>query len=326
MINKRNGKLSTLKSKKKVRYNKVSASQWTAAEEVKKNSQDKDEIHISETEEKEKLITDDDEVYPDTNESTKLYHHSPPDQRQGGNISAHPEVLVQETEDVYTEEVGDGFGCFIGAPSAASTPLAAASSLRFDYDNVDDGVGNDDDDDDVSVGILDNPKQYPKDETMDILTNVKSQLANLPKSDSQFPVDLSYTQPESPTIPSRTRSLQQDMNLTADCSVSLLPHGLKAEEKSEKQECKPNFDSKLVEDNVKTEIENEQMEKQPTPMKAGSTCKSKSTKQTTLDTNFFSTKGALSKNDFTSGKRKRDTSGEFYDQKSHGKNEDFRVS
>ena len=244
-------------------------------------------------------------------------------------MSAHPEVLVQETEDVYTGEVGDGFGCFIGAPSAASTPLAAASSLRFDYDydNVDDGDGNDDnDDDDVSVGILDNLKQYPKDETMDILTNVKSQLANLPKSDSQFPVDLSYTQPESPTIPSRTHSLQQDMNLTADCSVSLLPHGLKAEEKSEKQECKPNFDSKLVEDNVKTEIENEQMEKQPTPMKAGSTCKSKSTKQTTLDTNFFSTKGALSKNDFTSGKRKRDTSGEFDDQKSRGKNEDFRVS
>ncbi|RMX50461.1 hypothetical protein pdam_00018312 [Pocillopora damicornis] len=248
VINKRNGKLSTLKSRKKVRYNKVSASQSTAAEEVKTNSQDKDETHISETEEKEKLITDDDEVYPDTNESTKLYHHSPPDQRQGGNISAHPEVLVQETEDVYTEEVGDGF------------------------------------------------------------------------------VDLSYTQPESPTIPSRTRSLQQDMNLTADCSVSLLPHGLKAEEKSEKQECKPNFDSKLVEDNVKTEIENEQMEKQPPPMKAASTCKSKSTKQTTLDTNFFSTKGALSKNDFTSGKRKRDTSGEFYDQKSHGKNEDFRDS
>lgn len=321
MIRKKNGKLSTLKSKKKVRYNKVSPllSQSTAVEGMTTNSQDKDKIYVSETEEKEKLITEDDEVCPDTNESTKLYHYSPPDQRQVGGVSAQQEVLVPETEDVYTEEVGDGFSCSIGAPSATSTPRAAASSLPFDYDSVDNR--DDDNGDDVSVGVLDVPKQFPQDDTVDILTNVKSRLANLPKSDSQFPVDLSYTQPESPTIPSRTCSLQQDMNLTADCSVFLLPHEIKTEEK---QEGKHNFDSKMIKDNDKTGFVNEEMEKQPPQLEAGSNCKGKATKQTTLDTKFFNTKGALGKKDFTSGKRKRGTSMEWDEQVLSGKMKDFR--
>ena len=294
----------------------MSLSQSSAAEEIK--TRPHDNVHVNRIEEKQKVITDDDDdVFPDANESTKLYQNSP--QKQGGEIPVHPEVLVQETEDVYTEEVADGFGYSIGAPSATSTPLAAANSLPFDYDNDDD----DDNDDDVSVGILDVPKQYPQDDTVDILTGAKSRLANLPKSDSQFPVDLSYTQPQSPTIPSRTRSLQQDMNLTADCSVSLLPHGMKNEED---QEPKTDSDSKMIEDNDETVFLSKETAKQSQQQKAESSYKSKPTKQTTLDIDFFNTKTNLNKNDVPAGKRKRESSEEHDEDMAWGKGKGLRVS
>lgn len=50
-------------------------------------------------------------------------------------------------------------------------------------------------------------------------------VTRLPASDSQYPVDLSYTQPHSPTIPSYSRSACQDEStrLPSDYSCSLLP-------------------------------------------------------------------------------------------------------
>ena len=255
---KKHRNLTTVKCKKKVRYDKVSST--TSSREEKKCYSDKDRGKVY-SEANKKKNNDEENVFYDPNESTKLYHNECPEQGPdvevlGSNELSvhqkilvpetedvpcsplqeddnepvadkgriHPEVIVPDTEDPYVDEVDDyGLHCSIGAPSAASTPLGAANSPLFGYNNCDDSK-------EVSVGILDGViGKSPSNDTVNLLTAAKSQLAHLPKSDSQFPVDLSYTQPQSPTIPSRTQSLNQDMNLTADCSVSLLPHGMRNE-------------------------------------------------------------------------------------------------
>lgn len=255
---KKHRNLTTVKCKKKVRYDKVSST--TSSREEKKCYSDKDRGKVY-SEANKKKNNDEENVFYDPNESTKLYHNECPEQGPdvevlGSNELSvhqkilvpetedvpcsplqeddnepvadkgriHPEVIVPDTEDPYVDEVHDyGLHCSIGAPSAASTPLGAANSPLFGYNNGDDSK-------EVSVGILDGVTgKSPSNDTVNLLTAAKSQLAHLPKSDSQFPVDLSYTQPQSPTIPSRTQSLNQDMNLTADCSVSLLPHGMRNE-------------------------------------------------------------------------------------------------
>ena len=255
---KKHRNLTTVKCKKKVRYDKVSST--TSSREQKKCYSDKDHGQVY-YEANKKKNNDEENVFSDPNESTKLYHNECPEQGPdvevlGSNeLSVHQKILVPETEDVpcsplqeddnepvadkgrihseiivpdtedpYVDEVHDyGLHCSIGAPSAASTPLGAANSPLFGYNNGDDSK-------EVSVGILDGVTgKSPSNDAVNLLTAAKSQLAHLPKSDSQFPVDLSYTQPQSPTIPSRTQSLNQDMNLTADCSVSLLPHGMRNE-------------------------------------------------------------------------------------------------
>ena len=255
---KKHRNLTTVKCKKKVRYDKVSST--TSSREEKKCYSDKDRGKVY-SEANKKKNNDEENVFYDPNESTKLYHNECPEQGPdvevlgSDELSVHQKILVPETEDVpcsplqeddnepvadkgrihrevivpdtedpYVDEVDDyGLHCSIGAPSAASTPLGAANSPLFGYNNGDDSK-------EVSVGILDGVTgKSPSNDTVNLLTAAKSQLAHLPKSDSQFPVDLSYTQPQSPTIPSRTQSLNQDMNLTADCSVSLLPHGMRNE-------------------------------------------------------------------------------------------------
>ena len=255
---KKHRNLTTVKCKKKVRYDKVSST--TSSREEKKCYSDKDRGKVY-SEANKKKNNDEENVFYDPNESTKLYHNECPEQGPDVEVLGsdelsvhqkilvpetedvpcsplqeddnepvadkgriHPEVIVPDTEDPYVDEVYDyGLHCSIGAPSAASTPLGAANSPRFGYNNGDDSK-------EVSVGILDGVTgKSPSNDTVNLLTAAKSQLAHLPKSDSQFPVDLSYTQPQSPTIPSRTQSLNQDMNLTADCSVSLLPHGMRNE-------------------------------------------------------------------------------------------------
>ena len=255
---KKHRNLTTVKCKKKVRYDKVSST--TSSREEKKCYSDKDHGKVY-YEANKKKNNDEENVFSDPNESTKLYHNECPEQDPdvevlGSNELSvhqkilvpetedvpcsplqeddsepvadkgriHPEVIVPDTEDPYVDEVDDyGLHCSIGAPSAASTPLGAANSPLFGYNNCDDSK-------EVSVGILDGViGKSPSNDTVNLLTAAKSQLAHLPKSDSQFPVDLSYTQPQSPTIPSRTQSLNQEMNLTADCSVSLLPHGMRNE-------------------------------------------------------------------------------------------------
>ena len=255
---KKHRNLTTVKCKKKVRYDKVSST--TSSREEKKCYSDKDRGKVY-SEANKKKNNDEENVFYDPNESTKLYHNECPEQGPDVEVLGsdelsvhqkilvpetedvpcsplqeddnepvadkgriHPEVIVPDTEDPYVDEVHDyGLHCSIGAPSAASTPLGAANSPLFGYNNGDDSK-------EVSVGILDGVTgKSPSNDTVNLLTAAKSQLAHLPKSDSQFPVDLSYTQPQSPTIPSRTQSLNQDMNLTADCSVSLLPHGVRNE-------------------------------------------------------------------------------------------------
>lgn len=255
---KKHRNLTTVKCKKKVRYDKVSST--TSSREEKKCYSDKDRGKVY-SEANKKKNNDEENVFYDPNESTKLYHNECPEQGPDVEVLGsdelsvhqkilvpetedvpcsplqeddnepvadkgriHPEVIVPDTEDPYVDEVHDyGLHCSIGAPSAASTPLGAANSPLFGYNNGDDSK-------EVSVGILDGVTgKSPSNDTVNLLTAAKSQLAHLPKSDSQFPVDLSYTQPQSPTIPSRTQSLNQDMNLTADCSVSLLPHGMRNE-------------------------------------------------------------------------------------------------
>ena len=255
---KKHRNLTTVKCKKKVRYDKVSST--TSSTEEKKCYSYKDYRRVYYQANKKKN-NDEENVFSDPNESTKLYHNECPEQDPDVEVLGsdelsvhqkilvpetedvpcsplqeddnkpvadkgriHPEVIVPDTEDPYVDEVHDyGLHCSIGAPSAASTPLGAANSPLFGYNNGDDSK-------EVSVGILDGVTgKSPSNDTVNLLTAAKSQLAHLPKSDSQFPVDLSYTQPQSPTIPSRTQSLNQDMNLTADCSVSLLPHGMRNE-------------------------------------------------------------------------------------------------
>ena len=255
---KKHRNLTTVKCKKKVRYDKVSST--TSSREEKKCYSDKDRGKVY-SEANKKKNNDEENVFYDPNESTKLYHNECPEQGPDVEVLGsdelsvhqkilvpetedvpcsplqeddnepvadkgriHPEVIVPDTEDPYVDEVHDyGLHCSIGAPSAASTPLGAANSPLFGYNNGDDSK-------EVSVGILDGVTgKSPSNDTVNLLTAAKSQLSHLPKSDSQFPVDLSYTQPQSPTIPSRTQSLNQEMNLTADCSVSLLPHGMRNE-------------------------------------------------------------------------------------------------
>ena len=255
---KKHRNLTTVKCKKKVRYDKVSST--TSSTEENKCYSYKDYRRVYYQANKKKN-NDEENVFSDPNESTKLYHNECPEQDPDVEVLGsdelsvhqkilvpetedvpcsplqeddnepvadkgriHPEVIVPDTEDPYVDEVHDyGLHCSIGAPSAASTPLGAANSPLFGYNNGDDSK-------EVSVGILDGVTgKSPSNDTVNLLTAAKSQLAHLPKSDSQFPVDLSYTQPQSPTIPSRTQSLNQDMNLTADCSVSLLPHGMRNE-------------------------------------------------------------------------------------------------
>ena len=318
-------------------------SRSVTAEETKARAYHKDNMDVSRLSEEDKKLVADGvaNLFSDANESTKLYKNSSllQDKKVSvDGVSLHPEILVQETEDVHSEEVADGFHCSLGAPSAASTPLAAANSPLFNYDN---------DDNDASMGILDEiPEISPRENTADAATNAKdltksdSQFPrfprkslsdstfafvinnkDLPKSDSQFPVDLSYTQPQSPTIPSRTRSLQQDLNLTADCSVSLLPHGMKSEEE---QKPKSYSQSRMIknEDTVFISRENEGPSHQP----AEKGHNLKATKQTTLDTEYLKRKVTLTENDSNAAKRKRESSDEHEDSISPRKNKDLRVS
>ena len=239
-------------------------------------------------------------------------------------VSVHPDILVPDTEDVYPEEADIGSHCSIGFPSAASTPLAAANSPLFGYDS-DNG---DDGDDDISVGILRGATETLScNDTVNLLTAAKTQLSNLPKSDSQFPVDLSFSQPQSPTVPSRTRSLQQDLNLTADCSVSLLPHGMKNEENESKNELKSGGDStKNSNDTVfvsskknEQQIHPERGENRNYPMK-------KVSKQTTLDGKLLKVKECGEESDTNAGKRKRELSDEHDNFAWPSENENEHVS
>ena len=343
-LSKKHRNLSTLKCRKKVRYNKVTMSRSCAAEEAKARDYHKDIMNVSqESEEDKKQMADDDtNLFSDANESTKLYKNDSllQDRKVSvGGFCVHPEILVQETEDVYSEEVANDVQCSLGAPSAASTPRAAANSLLFNYD---------DGDNDVSIGILDGvPGNSHCKDTVDAVTNAKdltksdSRFArfpgkslsdstfafvvnnkDLPKSDSQFPVDLSYTQPQSPTIPSRTRSLQQDLNLTADCSVSLLPHGMKSDEE---QADKSNSQSRMIkghDETVFTSGENEEHSHGPVEKDHGL----KATKQATLDAKFFKTKVTSSETDRNAVKRKRESSDEREDSILTRKSADLRVS
>lgn len=319
-LSKKNRTLSTFKIKRKVRYNKVSMTGCGAAEETTTKTHHNDNLEVSRvSEQHEKSMEEGDvHLFSDANESTKLYQNSP--ESLGRKVSAdripvQPEILVQETEDVYSEELADGFHCPLGAPSAASTPLAAVDSPLFAYDN---------DDNDVSIGILeDMPGKSSCDDTVDLLTNAKARLENLPKSDSQFPVDLSYTQPQSPTIPSRTRSLQQDLNLTADCSVSLLPHGM---DKEEERELRIDSQSGVTKDNDDTVFISKETEERPHQQKDENCHKSKATKQTTLDAKYLKTKVTVSEKDINAGKRKRESSDECEDSSWPSKIKELKVS
>ena len=342
-LSKKHRNLSTLKCKKKVRYNKVSVMRSGMAEESNARPNHKNNMNVSRVSEEDKKLMVDGaaNLFFDANESTKLYNNSSllQDKKMSTDgISVHPEILVQETEDVHSEEVADGFHCSLGAPSAASTPLAAANSSLFNYEN-DDNDANMDTVDEIPVNspckhnvdavtkTKDSAKsdsQFPRfprkslsDSTFAFVTTNKG----LPKSDSQFPVDLSYTQPQSPTIPSCTRSLQQDLNLTADCSVSLLPHGMKSDED---QEPKSDSQSRMIksEDTVFLRRENEEQSHQP----AEKGHNFQATKQTTLDTKYLKTKVTSNGNDTNAAKRKRESSDEPEDIIWTTKSKDFRVS
>lgn len=342
-LSKKHRNLSTLKCKKKVRYNKVSVTRSGMAEESNARPHQTDNMNVSQVSEEDKRIMVDGvaNLFSDATESTKLYNNSSQlqDKKMSADgISVHPEILVQETEDVHSEETADGFHCSLGAPSAASTPLAAANSPLFNY-------GNDDNDASMDIvgkipgnspckntvdavtktkELVKSDSQFPRfsrkllsDSTFAFVTNTKG----LPKSDSQFPVDLSYTQPQSPTIPSRTRSLQQDLNLTADCSVSLLPHGMKSDEE---QEPKSDSQSRMVksEDTVFKSRENEQQSHQP--FEKGHNLKA--TKQTTLDAKYLKAKVTSNVSNTNVAKRKRESSDEREDTIWTTKSNDFRVS
>lgn len=216
-------------------------------------------------------------------------------------LSPCPEMLVPETEDPFPEEAGFGFHGAIGAPSAASTPLTAVDSSLFRFGN--------DDDDEASVGILGGAVASPCDDTVSLLsvTKARAQVSSLPKSDSQFPVDLSYSQPQSPAVPSRTRSLQQELDLSADCSVSLLPHGVKKEN---------DFDAIFktgteVKDNEGEDFVDNVIDERRKQLKRDDEVKNrviKTLRQTTLDTKLLKAKGNKGEKDATVNKRKRESS------------------
>ena len=340
---KKHRNLTTVKCKKKVRYDKVSST--TSSREQKKCYSDKDHGQVY-YEANKKKNNDEENVFSDPNESTKLYHNECPEQGPdvevlGSNELSvhqkilvpetedvpcsplqeddnkpvadkgriHPEVIVPDTEDPYVDEVYDyGLHCSIGAPSAASTPLGAANSHLFGYDNGDYSK-------EVSVGILDGVTgKSPSNDTVNLLTAAKSQLAHLPKSDSQFPVDLSFTQPQSPTIPSRTQSLNQDMNLTADCSVSLLPHGMRNEEVESRADykigqntVKESDDTVFInkEANKKTDLKRRERNVNNDP--------GKMSKQTTLDGKLSKIKASTDDQNNSGYKRKRRSSTEADD-------------
>ena len=342
---KKHRNLSTLKCKRKVRYNKLSMSRSIATEETKARAYHKDNMNIRRVSEEDKKLMADGvaNLVSEADESTKLYKDSSLLQDRKVSVDGicfPPDVLVQETEDVNSEEVANGFHCSLGAPSAASTPLAAVNSPLFDYDN-DDSNGSMGIPDEIpgnssckgNVNALTNAKDlnvtksdshfgtFPgksfSDSTFAFVTNNK----DLPKSDSQFPVDLSYTQPQSPTIPSRTRSLQQDLNLTADCSVSLLLHGMKGDEEQEPKSDSQSRNIKSV-DAVFVSREYEELSRQP----AGKSHNLKATKQTTLDAKYLKTKLTSSENDSNSAKRKRESSDEREDSTWPRKMKDLRVS
>lgn len=221
--------------------------------------------------------------------------------KESGSRRLSPEMLVPDTEDPFPEEAELGSHSAIGAPSASSTPLTAVDSSRFHFRN--------DDNDETSVGIVGGAVASPCDDTVHLLslTKVHAQLSTLPKSDSQFPVDLSYSQPQSPTVPSRTRSLQEELDLSADCSVSLLPHGDKKKNDFDAifktgTEVKDNEDEDFV-DNVIDELKMQ--------LKRGDEEKNlarKTSRQTTLDTKLLKAKGNKGEKDATVNKRKRENS------------------
>ena len=338
---KKHRNLTTVKCKKKVRYDKVSST--TSSREEKKCYSYKDHGQVY-YEANKKKNNDEENVFSDPNESTKLYHNECPERGPDVEVLGsdelsvhqkilvpetedvpcsplqeddnepvadkgriHPEVIVPDTEDPYVDEVYDyGLHCSIGAPSAASTPLGAANSPLFGYNNGDDSK-------EVSVGILDGVTgKSPSNDTVNLLTAAKSQLVHLPKSDSQFPVDLSYTQPQSPTIPSRTQSLNQDVNLTADCSVSLLPHGMRNEE------VESRADYKIEQNTVKDSDDTVFMNKESNKKKEGkegnvNNDPGKVSKQTTFDGKLSTSKANTGGKDNCGYKRKRRSSAEADD-------------
>ena len=339
---KKHRNLTTVKCKKKVRYDKVSST--TSSREEKKCYSDKDRGKVY-SEANKKKNNDEENVFYDPNESTKLYHNECPEQGPDVEVLGsdelsvhqkilvpetedvpcsplqeddnepvadkgriHPEVIVPDTEDPYVDEVHDyGLHCSIGAPSAASTPLGAANSPLFGYNNGDDSK-------EVSVGILDGVTgKSPSNDTVNLLTAAKSQLAHLPKSDSQFPVDLSYTQPQSPTIPSRTQSLNQDMNLTADCSVSLLPHGMRNEVVESRADYK--IGQKKVKESDDTVFMNKEANKKTDLKREGNVNNDpgKVSKQTTFDGKLSTSKANTVGKDNSGYKRKRRSSAEADD-------------
>ena len=328
--------LTTIKCKKKVRYDKVSST--TSSREEKKCYSYKGHGQVY-YETNKKKNNDEENVFYDPNESTKLYHNECPEQGPdvevlgSDELSVHQKILVPETEDVPcsplqeddnkpvadkgrihpevivpdTEVYDYGLHCSIGAPSAASTPLGAANSPRFGYNNGDDSK-------EVSVGILDGVTgKSPSNDTVNLLTAAKSQLSHLPKSDSQFPVDLSYTQPQSPTIPSRTQSLNQDVNLTADCSVSLLPHGMRNEEVESRADYK--IEQNTVKKSDDTVFVNKEANKKTDLQREGNVNNDpgKVSKQTTFDGKLSTSKANTVDKDNSGYKRKRKSSAEADD-------------
>lgn len=335
---KKHRNLTTVKCKKKVRYDKVSST--TSSREEKKWYSYKDYGQVY-YEANKKKNNNEENVFYDPNESTKLYHNECPEQDPdvevlgsnelsvhqkilvpetedvpcsplqeddnkpvGDKVRIHPEVIVPETEDPYVDYE---LHCSIGAPSAASTPLGAANSPLFGFNNGDDSK-------EVSVVILDGVTgKSPSNDTVNLLTAAKSQLAHLSKSDSQFPVDLSYTQPQSPTIPSRTQSLNQDMNLTADCSVSLLPHGMRNEEVESRADY--NIGQNTVKENDGTVFMNKEANKK-TDLKRERNVNNdpgKVSKQTTLDGKLSTIKASTVDQNSSGYKRKRRSSTEADD-------------
>ena len=339
---KKHRNLTTVKCKKKVRYDKVSSA--TSSAEDKKHYSYKDHRQVY-YEANKKNNNNEENVFSDPNESTKLYQNECPEQGPDVEVLGsdkqsvrqkilvqetedvpcsplqeddnkpvadkgriHPEVIVPDTEDPYVDEVYDcGLHCSIGAPYAASTPLGAANSPLFGYDNGDDSK-------EVSVGILDGVTgKSPSNDTVNLLTAAKSQLAHLPKSDSQFPVDLSCTQPQSPTIPSRTQSLNQDINLTADCSVSLLPHGMRNEEVESRVDYK--IEQITVKENDDTVFMNKEANKKSDLKRERNVNNDpgKVSKQTTLDGKLLTIKASTVGKDNSGYKRKRKSSAEADD-------------